>query len=137
MYIRIKSKPILTHRKPDSFPKPVGFVFCSTYIGAISCRDALQCIFCIMYKYKVSIVRLSEGEAFLAAAFGIWDFKKLEFSIYKEPDPAIRFKLLLFKEKSKRISASIGARAPFFIRKIGGTWDLGPFWGLKTEKGGL
>jgi len=31
--------------------------------------------------------------------------------IFQEPFPAIRSNLLLFKEKSKRISASIGARA--------------------------
>jgi hypothetical protein len=71
-------------------------------------------LFIHIYKEKISIVRLSEAEALLAAAFGILDFKKLRFGIYKELFPAIRFNLLLFKEKSKRISASIGARAPVF-----------------------
>jgi hypothetical protein len=38
--------------------------------------------------------------------------------IFQELFPAIRSNLLLFKEKSKRISATIGARAPAFGGKF-------------------
>jgi hypothetical protein len=36
--------------------------------------------------------------------------------VFLEANPAIRYNLLLFKEKSKRIFTSIGARAIVFIR---------------------
>jgi len=38
---------------------------------------------------------------------------------YQELNPAIRSNLLLFKEKSKRISTSIGARAAVFKKRSG------------------
>jgi hypothetical protein len=38
--------------------------------------------------------------------------------IFQELFPAMRSNLLLFKEKSKRISAPIGARAPAFRGKF-------------------
>ncbi|WP_426483766.1 hypothetical protein [Flavobacterium sp. 2] len=50
-------------------------------------------------------------------SYTIYKSRKSEFLIvYKELFPAIRFNLLLFKEKSKRISASIGAMGAVFRR---------------------
>ena len=43
----------------------------------------------------------------------------MEFNKDQELNPAIRFNLLLFKEKSKRISTIIGARAAVARRRFG------------------
>jgi len=53
--------------------------------------------------YKESFCRAERAEAF--------------YDKNKELNPAIRFNLLLFKEKSKRISTTIGARAEDSRRK--------------------
>ncbi len=60
---------------------------------------------------------MSEAEALFDAAFGIWSLK-LKYGIYWELNPAIRSNLLLFKGKSKRISAPIGSMASVFKRTI-------------------
>ncbi|WPO78355.1 hypothetical protein [Flavobacterium sp. KACC 22761] len=69
-------------------------------------RGALQCALCARWVKS----KIDPSHQNWDLDFFYWDFQEL--------NPAIRCNLLLFKEKSKRISAPIGAMASVFRRRF-------------------